>query len=654
MTEPPAATSPGRAPGREPVREPASASSEARVFELLARWCVRNRVLVLFMTGMLLLGGLVVAPFRGMDTGMGRAPIAVDALPDITDNQQIVFTRWPGRSPEDVSDQVTYPLSVALLGTPGVESIRTTSMFGFASINVIFEDSVDFYWARSRVLEKLSSLPAGSLPEGVVPNLGPEASGLGQIFWYTLEARDEQGRAVGGAFALDELRSVQDFTVRYALQGVQGVAEVASVGGYVREYQVEVDRDALRVHGVTLHDVVAAVRQANRDVGARTMEINGVEYIIRGLGRVRTIEDLESAVLGAHEEHTPIRIRDVARVQLGPALRRGALDDSGAETVGGVVTARYGANPMDVATRVRGRIAAISPGLPSRTLEDGTVARIRVVPFYDRAELIDETLGTLTEALHHELLITILVVLLLLGNLKSASLVSAVLPLSVAGTLLLMKLLDVGANVMALSGIAIAIGTMVDVAIVFTENITEHLRSPAGKRDPGRAIARAVGEVAPAVWTAMATTILSFLPIFGLTGQEGRMFAPLAITKTLALAAAGVVSLAFLPAAAAWMTNVKAASGGHHPGGRGMRRARRLGRWVATNRFELLMVAVVALWGRSAGVVTVVCWLAVAGLRVVANALTTGGRARSSWVSPIGDLPRERCAPARISSRSRW
>ncbi|MGB1698886.1 MAG: efflux RND transporter permease subunit, partial [Nannocystaceae bacterium] len=253
------------------------------LFERLALWCVQNRIVVGCLALALLVGGLVVMPFRGGAFGIPRDPISVDALPDITDNQQIVFARWEGRSPQDVSDQVTYPLSVALLGAPGVRSIRTTSMFGFASVNVIFEDDVDFFWSRSRILEKLASMPSGALPEGVVPTLGPEATGLGQIYWYTLEARDGSGRPVGDAFSLDELRAIQDWNVKYALQGVPGVAEVASVGGFVREYQIVVDRDAMRVHGVTLGEVVSAVRAANRDVGARTMEINGVEYVIRGL-----------------------------------------------------------------------------------------------------------------------------------------------------------------------------------------------------------------------------------------------------------------------------------------------------------------------------------------------------------------------------------
>ena len=580
------------------------------ISERLALWCVHNRVVVGCLALALLVGGLVVMPFRTGDVGLPRDPISVDALPDITDNQQIVFARWEGRSPQDVSDQVTYPLSVALLGAPGVRSIRTTSMFGFSSINVVFDDGVDFFWSRSRILEKLASLPAGALPDGVVPNLGPEATGLGQIYWYTLEAQDEEGRAVGDAYSLDELRALQDWNVKYALQGVQGVAEVASVGGYVREYQVVVDRDAMRAHGVSLGEIVNAVRDANKDVGARTMEINGVEYVIRGLGRIRSVEDLEIAVVSAHEAHTPVRVRDVAKVQIGPALRRGALDDGGAEVVGGVVTARYGANPMVVIERVRERIEAITTGLPKKVLADGREVAVAIVPFYDRARLIDETLATLSGALHHELLITVLVVLLLLGHLKTAALVSMVLPLSVASTLICMRVSGIGADVMALSGIAIAIGTMVDVSIVFAENIRAHLGRASVGQATDRVIARAVGEVAPAVVTATATTVLSFLPIFGLTGQEGKMFAPLATTKTLALASAGVVTLLVIPAIAALLAGATVQGGprGHAPF--------KLRVWLRQHLFDLLIGVVAAAWFFSGGGGPAVLWCGAALLRL--------------------------------------
>src|SRR5690606_20459025 len=288
------------------------------------------------------------------------------------------------------------------------------SAFGFSMIFVIFEDDVEFYWSRSRVLEKLASLAPGTVPDGVVPTLGPDATALGQVFWYTLEGRDPEGNVVGG-WDLDELRAIQDWTVRYALQGADGVAEVASIGGHVREYQVDVDPEAMRAHGVMLDEVAAAVRESNLDAGARTLEINGVEYIVRGLGFIRSLEDLERAVVTSREG-TPIRVRDVARVTLGPALRAGALDDEGAPAVGGVVVARFGENPLTTIHSVKERIASISAGLPERVLEDGTVSKVTIVPFYDRTELIDETLGTLSTALAQQILITIIVVLVMLRN----------------------------------------------------------------------------------------------------------------------------------------------------------------------------------------------------------------------------------------------
>ncbi|MCA9605422.1 MAG: efflux RND transporter permease subunit, partial [Myxococcales bacterium] len=420
---------------------------------------VDRKVVVLVLVGILVVLGLRVAPFEALATDwIERDPVPVDAIPDVGENQQIVFTEWSGRSPRDVEDQITYPLTTALLGIPGVRTVRSSSAFGFSTIYVIFDDSVDFYWSRARVLEKLASLPPDLLPDGVTPTLGPDATALGQVFWYTLEGRDADGNAVGG-WDLHELRTIQDWTVRYALQSVRGVSEVSSIGGYVQEYQVDVDPDAMRAQGVTLAQVAAAVRESNLDVGARTMEINRVEYVVRGIGFLEGLEDLEGVVI-AEREHTPIRIRDVAHVHLGPALRRGGLDDAGAEVVGGVVVARYRDNPLRVIEGVRARIAEIAPGLPRRTLEDGTVSQVTVVPFYDRGQLIHETIGTLSTALWQEILITVLVVLVLLGDLRSSVVIGAVLPLGVLLALVVMRYAGVDANIMALGGIAIAIGTM--------------------------------------------------------------------------------------------------------------------------------------------------------------------------------------------------
>jgi Cu(I)/Ag(I) efflux system membrane protein CusA/SilA len=513
----------------------------------LIGWLMDNGLVVAVLMAIVVAAGLRFAPFEWSQSSLPRDPVPVDALPDLGENQQIVFTEWAGRSPRDVEDQITYPLTTALLGIPGVRTVRSASAFGFSTVYVIFQDDVEFYWSRARVLEKLASLPPGTVPDGVRPTLGPDATALGQVFWYTLEGRDPQGRTVGG-FDPDELRTLQDWTIRYALQAVEGVAEVSSIGGFVREYQVDVDPEAMRAHGVTLAQVANAVRGSNLDVGARTLEVNGVEYVVRGLGFVRRLEDLEATVVVARA-HTPIRVRDVARVALGPALRRGALDDEGAPAVGGVVVARFGENPLAVIQGVKARLQSMQAGLPKRTLEDGTVSQVTVVPFYDRTTLIHETLDTLSSALILEILITVLVVLVMLRSLRSAALISALLPLGVLLTFVLMKLSHVDANIMALGGIAIAIGTMVDVGIVFVENMTQHLDRAAPGTPRTHSVRAAAAEVAPAVFTSVLTTVVSFLPVLGLSSSELRLFAPLAITKSFAMTGALALGVLVLPSA---------------------------------------------------------------------------------------------------------
>ena len=344
--------------------------------------------------------GYSVMPFDVGNEIIPRDPVPVDAIPDIGENQQIVFTEWMGRSPQDVEDQITYPLSIALQGIPGVKSIRSKSAFGFSSIYIIFDEDKEFYWSRSRVLERLN-VAQKDLPVGVVPTLGPDATALGQIYWYTLE---------GEGFDLQELRSIQDWYVRYALQSTDGISEVASIGGYVKEYQVDVDPDAMRAYNVSLQDVTMAVKKANIDVGAKTIEFNRAEYIVRGIGFIKNVEDLENTVIKVNN-NVPIYIKNIGHVSLGPALRRGALDKGGAEVVGGVVVVRYGENPLKVIKNVKEKIKQIEPGLPSKTLPDGTISKVKIVPFYDRAKLIHETLGTVQEALSQEILTTIIVIL---------------------------------------------------------------------------------------------------------------------------------------------------------------------------------------------------------------------------------------------------
>ncbi|WP_430735485.1 efflux RND transporter permease subunit [Halodesulfovibrio aestuarii] len=518
------------------------------ITEKLIYFCLKRKLIVALLTILVIGWGAMVAPFDWDLGGLPRNPVPVDAIPDIGENQQIVFTAWSGRSPQDMEDQVTYPLTVSLLGIPGVKTVRSYSMFGFSTIYVIFNEDVEFYWSRSRLLEKLNSLPPGTLPSGVQPTLGPDATALGQVFWYTIEGRDSQGNPTGG-WGLDELRSVQDWLVRYGLLSAEGVSEVASAGGFVKEYQVDVNPDAMRTKGVTLQQVISAVKQSNLDVGARTMEINNVEYIIRGVGFVKKVSDLEKAVIKV-TDNIPITVKDVATVTLGPATRRGALDKNGAEVVGGVVVVRYGENPLQVIKNVKEKIKVISAGLPSKTLADGTVSKLTIVPFYDRSGLIQETLGTLDSALFEEILITIIVVLLAVMHFRSSLLISSLLPLAILICFIAMKTLGVDANIVALSGIAIAIGTMVDMGIIICENILKKLESAPEGADTFSLIFDGVSEVGSAVMTAVATTIVSFLPVFVMEGAEGKLFKPLAYTKTFALGASILLSLTVLPALA--------------------------------------------------------------------------------------------------------
>ena len=513
--------------------------------ETSLRFLLKKKIIA-FLIILLAVGwGILVSPFDWELGGPFRDPVPVDAIPDIGENQQIVFTNWPGRSPQDVEDQITYPLTVSLMGVPGVRIVRSFSMFGFSSIYVIFQDDTDFYWSRSRILEKLNSLPDGALPQGVRPAIGPDATAMGQVFWYTLEGTTEDGNPAGG-WDLHELRTVQDWYVRYALMSVEGVSEVASVGGFVQEYQVDMDPDLMRIYNVSLNEIVDAVRGANRDVGAQTLEINRVEYLVRGIGFIKGLEDLEDAVIKL-QNGVPVFVRQVARITLGPAARQGALDKGGAETVGGVVAVRYGDNPLAVIERVKAKIKEISPGMPRKTLADGTVSHVSIVPFYDRTQLINETLDTLRIALSNEILITIIVILVAVFHLGGSLLIAGLLPLSVLMCFIGMKVFGVDANIVALSGIAIAIGTMVDMGIIVVENILRHLSETDSGEARTRVIIKAVKEVSGAVFTAVATTIISFLPVFTMEGAEGKLFRPLAFSKTFALFSSLVVALVLIP-----------------------------------------------------------------------------------------------------------
>ena len=516
----------------------------------IIRFFLENKLVTTLLTLAFIAWGVAVAPFNWSLESLPRDPVPVDAIPDIGENQQIVFTEWMGRSPQDMEDQISYPLTSALLGIPGVKTIRSSSIFGLSSIYLIFEEGIEFYWSRSRILEKLNSLPAGTLPDGVQPALGPDATALGQVFWYTLEGRNPETGEPTGGWDPQELRSVQDFYIKYGLATAEGVSEVASIGGYVKEYQVDINPTAMKSYGVDVGSIMQAVQKSNLDVGARTLEFNRAEYLVRGLGYIESIEDLEESVVVVND-NTPIRIKDVARVQLGPATRRGGLDKGGAEATGAVVVARYGSNPLQVINNVKEKIAEIAPGLPSKTLADGTVSKVTIVPFYDRSGLIQETLGTLEEALNLEILISIIVVIVLVLNLRASVLISSLLPIGVLMTFIVMRYAGVDANIVALSGIAIAIGVMVDVGVIFTENIIRHLEMPENESRPMiKVIYEGTTEVASAVITALATTVISFIPVFALQAQEGKLFRPLAFTKTFALLAALFVGIVVIPALA--------------------------------------------------------------------------------------------------------
>jgi Cu(I)/Ag(I) efflux system membrane protein CusA/SilA len=521
----------------------------------IIKYFLENKLVTILLLLGLVVWGIVTAPF-GWDLGaLPSDPVSVDAIPDIGENQQIVFTPWPGRSPQDIEDQISYPLTTYLLGIPGVKSIRSSSIFGFSSIYIIFNEDVEFYWSRSRILEKMSSLPSGLLPDGVQPALGPDATALGQVYWYTIEGRDKNGNPTGG-WDLHEIRTVQDFFVKYGLNAAEGVSEVASIGGFVKEYQIDVNPDALKAYNIPLQRVMQAVSKSNRDVGAKTIEINQAEYLVRGLGYVKSVKDLEKAVVAVHD-NVPIRIKDISVVTLGPATRRGVLDKDGAEVVGGVVVARYGANPLQVINNIKEKIKEIAPGLPKKMLPNGDESQLTIVPFYDRTQLIYETLGTLEEALSLQILITILVIVVMIYNLRASLMISSLLPIAVLMVFIAMRYFGVDANIVALSGIAIAIGTMVDLGIILSENVIKHLDA----RPPGQKLIETVyngaAEVSSAILTAVSTTIVSFIPVFTLQAAEGKLFRPLAFTKTFALIAALMVSLLILPALAHWFFGLR-------------------------------------------------------------------------------------------------
>jgi Cu(I)/Ag(I) efflux system membrane protein CusA/SilA len=507
---------------------------------------------------------------------MLRAPI--DAIPDLSDNQVIVFTDWQGRSPQEVEDQITYPLTTNLQGLPGVKVVRSSSAFGFSMIFVIFNDDVDLYFARTRVLERLN-LVTKALPAGVVPTLGPDATGVGHVFWYTVE---------GGGKSLRDLRSLQDWYVRYQLNSVPGVAEVASVGGTVQQYQIDVDPNRMRSYGIPLSMVMRAVMASNSNVGGNVISENGSWSIVRGLGLIDNLDDIRNIVVGSHNG-TPVFVKDLGTVKIGDAFRTAALVKNSSEAVGGVIVARTGENTKEVIDRVKQKIKEIEPGLPPG---------VHIVPFYDRSQLIEATVDTLRHALIEEIILVTLAHVIFLMHFRSILVVTVPLPLAVLCSFLLMHYAHVTSNVMSLAGIAIAIGVLVDAGIVVTENAFRHLEG-VDTNDRGRVfetVMRATKLVGRPTFFSMAIIILAFVPVFALTGQEGKLFHPLAFAKTFAMVSATAIALTLVPILCILLLRGKFHSEDQNPVMRFLQRLYRPAlSWALDHRAVTLCIAVVFL-----------------------------------------------------------
>ena len=491
----------------------------------LIEWCTHNRFLVF--TGTALLGGFGV-------WAMITTPL--DAVPDISDVQVIIATEWPGRSPDLIEDQVTYPIVTSLVSAPRVRTVRGFTEFGISYVYVIFEDRTDIYWARSRVVEYLQGL-GNRLPEGVTPTIGPDATGVGWVFEYALV--DDSGTQ-----DLATLRSLQDWQLRYALASVEGVAEIASIGGFVKQYQVNLDPVRLAAYDMSVRDVVDAIRAGNNDVEGRLLEFSGREYMVRGRGYLQSIEDIEKVSLGADQRGTPVRVRDVASVGLGPDIRRGVADlDGRGEVVGGIVVMRFGENALGVIERVKAKLRDLESSLP-----DG----VRVVPTYDRSSLIEQSIATLRRTLIEEAVVVSLVILVFLFHVRSALVPILALPVAVVAAFIPMRYLGVHANIMSLGGIALAIGVLVDAAIVMVENAHRRVAGTDDSEavpyeDQPRAIVSAATQVARPIFFSLAIIIVSFIPVFLLEAQEGRMFRPLAFTKTSVMVCASLLSITLVP-----------------------------------------------------------------------------------------------------------
>src|SRR5438093_13698 len=492
-------------------------------------WPMINRLIELSLRSRFIVVALYVGLAGWGWWALGATPI--DAIPDLSDNQVIVFTDWAGHSPQEVEDQVTYPLTVSLQGLAGVRVVRWQAAFGLSMIYVVLEDEIDLYFARARVLERMS-LVGKMLPVGVAPILGPDATGVGHVFWYTVESPTQ---------SLRDLRTLQDWFIRYQLNAVPGVAEVASVGGYVQQYQIDVDPNRLRSYNLPLSAVVAAVRESNLNVGGNVLDSNGAWLIVRGVGLIQSVEDVKQIAVGA-SGGVPIFVEQVADVHLGEAFRVASLVNGTRESVGGVVVARSGVNTKQVIDAVKTRIAQIQPGLP---------ADVRIVPFYDRSALIEQVSDTLRRALIEEILLVTLAHVVFLMHFRSILIVTIPLPLAVLGAFHGMYYAGISSNIMSLAGIAIAIGVLVDAGIVVTENAFRYLEQqhvdPRDRPRVWQTVLESTRLVGRPVFFSMAIILLAFVPVFALTGQEGKFFHPLAFTKTFAVLAATVIAVTLVP-----------------------------------------------------------------------------------------------------------
>jgi len=481
---------------------------------------LKNRFLVILTTLFVIAWGIY---------SMQRTPL--DAIPDLSDVQVIIFTEFPGQAPQIIEDQITYPLTTSMLSVPFAKVVRGYSFFGFSFVYIIFEDGTDLYWARSRVLEQLNFI-SGRLPKGVNPTLGPDATGVGWIYEYALIDKT-------GKHDLSELRSIQDWYLRYELQTVPGVSEVASIGGYVKQYQVEIDPNKLIAYNIPLPKITRAIQRSNNDVGGRLLEMSETEFMVRGLGYIKSIEDIEKIPVGIRSGGTPILVRDVARVHLGPELRRGLVELNGeGEVAAGIVVMRFGGNALEVINGVKRKLEDLKTGLPEG---------VEIIPVYDRSALIHRAIQTLKETLIEECLIVALICIVFLLHIRSALAAIVTLPIGVLMAFIIMHQQGLNSNIMSLGGIAIAIGAMIDGALVMIENAHKHLEESKGQKDHWQIIYEAAAEVGPAIFISLLIITVSFLPVFTLQAQEGRLFSPLAFTKTYAMAAGAILSITLIP-----------------------------------------------------------------------------------------------------------